>query len=123
MLVSPNMAGSAYTAQFLENAARRIRKRNGGLLVASQNFSEFARSPQGEAVLKQAITNIFLGQDPTDVDVLQDTFKLSDGEKIFLMGAQRGEMLIKMHNESITVSVIPFEFEKALIEKKKFKKV
>ena len=123
MLVSPNMAGSAYTAQFLENAARRIRKRNGGLLVASQNFSEFARSPQGEAVLKQAITNIFLGQDPTDVDALQDTFKLSDGEKIFLMGAQRGEMLIKMHNESTTVSVIPFEFEKALIEKKKFKKV
>lgn len=123
MLVSPNMAGSAYTAQFLENAARRIRKRNGGLLVASQNFSEFARSPQGEAVLKQAITNIFLGQDSTDIDALQDTFKLSDGEKIFLMGAQRGEMLIKMHNESTTVSVIPFEFEKALIEKKKFKKV
>ena len=123
MLVSPNMAGSEYTAQFLENAARRIRKRNGGLLVASQNFTEFARSPQGEAVLKQAITNIFLGQDPTDLDGLQETFKLSDGEKNFLMAAKRGEMLIKMHNESTTVSVIPFEFEKSLIEKKKFKKV
>lgn len=123
MLVSPNMAGSEYTAQFLENAARRIRKRNGGLLVASQNFSEFARSAQGEAVLKQAITNIFLGQDPTDVDALQETFKLSDGEKVFLMGAKRGEMLIRMHNESVTVSVVPFEFEKALIEKKEFKKV
>lgn len=122
MLVSKNMAGSEYTATFLENAARRIRKRNGGLLVASQNFTEFARSTQGEAVLKQAITNIFLGQDPTDVDALQDTFKLSDGEKIFLMGAKRGQMLIKMHNESATVQVIPFEFEKSLIEKKKFKK-
>lgn len=123
MLVSPNMAGSEYTAQFLENAARRIRKRNGGLLVASQNFTEFARSAQGEAVLKQAITNIFLGQDPTDIDSLQETFKLSDGEKNFLMIAKRGEMLIKMHNESTTVSVIPFDFEKVLIEKKKFKKV
>lgn len=123
MLVSPNMAGSAYTAQFLENAARRIRKRNGGLLVASQNFSEFARSAQGEAVLKQAITNIFLGQDPTDLDALQETFKLSDGEKQFLMTAKRGEMLIKMHNESTTVNVIPFEFEKSLIEKKEFKKI
>ena len=123
MLVSPNMAGSAYTAQFLENAARRIRKRNGGLLVASQNFSEFARSAQGEAVLKQAITNIFLGQDPTDLDALQETFKLSDGEKQFLMTAKRGEMLIKIHNESTTVNVIPFEFEKSLIEKKEFKKI
>ena len=123
MLVSPNMAGSEYTAQFLENAARRIRKRNGGLLVASQNFSEFARSVQGEAVLKQAVTNIFLGQDPTDVDALQETFKLSDGEKNFLLVAKKGEMLIKLHNESATVSVIPFEFEKTLIEKKNFKKV
>ena len=122
MLVSKNMAGSEYTAQFLENAARRIRKRNGGLLVASQNFTEFARSVQGEAVLKQAVTNIFLGQDSTDVDALQETFKLSDGEKNFLMVAKRGEMLIKLHNESATVQVIPFEFEKALIEKKKFQK-
>lgn len=122
MLVSKNMAGSEYTAQFLENAARRIRKRNGGLLVASQNFTEFARSAQGEAVLKQAVTNIFLGQDSTDVDALQETFKLSDGEKNFLMVAKRGEMLIKLHNESATVQVIPFEFEKALIEKKKFQK-
>ena len=123
MLVSPNMAGSEYTAQFLENAARRIRKRNGGLLVASQNFTEFARSVQGEAVLKQAVTNIFFGQDPSDVDALQETFKLSDGEKDFIMQAQRGEMLVKMHNESATVSVIPFEFEKQLIEKKQFKKL
>lgn len=122
MLVSKNMAGSEYTAQFLENAARRIRKRNGGLLVASQNFTEFTRSPQGEAVLKQAYTNIFLGQDPTDIDILQETFKLSDGEKLFLMGARRGEMLLKMHNESATVNVIPFEFEKQLIEKKQFRK-
>ena len=76
-----------------------------------------------EAVLKQAITNIFLGQDPTDLDALQETFKLSDGEKQFLMTAKRGEMLIKIHNESTTVNVIPFEFEKSLIEKKEFKKI
>jgi len=123
MLVSKSMAGSEYTAQFLENAARRIRKRNGGLLVASQNFTEFASSLQGQAVLKQAITNIFMGQDPTDVDALQETFKLSDGEKLFLMSAKRGQMLLKMHHESTTVQVIPFEYEKLLIEKKKFNKV
>lgn len=118
MLVSKSMAGSEYTATFLENAARRIRKRNGGLLVASQNFTEFANSLQGQQVLKQCITHIFLGQDATDVDLLQDTFKLSDGEKIFLMGAKRGQMLIRMNEESATVQVIPFDFEKQLIERK-----
>jgi type IV secretory pathway VirB4 component len=116
------MAGSEYTATFLENAARRIRKRNGGLLVASQNVSEFANSLQGQAVLKQCVTNIFLGQEATEADLLQDMFKLSDGEKLFLMGAQRGQMLVRMKGESATVQVMPFDYEKQLIEKKKLLK-
>lgn len=118
MLVSKNMAGSAYTAGFLENCARRIRKRNGGLLCASQNFTEFAESSQGQAVLTNAMVNIFLGQDSTDIDALQDTFKLSDGEKLFLLRAKRGEMLIRMNGESSISLVVPFEYEKKLIEKK-----
>ena len=97
-----------------------IRKRNGGLLCASQNFTEFAESSQGKAVLTNAVVNIFLGQDSTDIDLLQDTFKLSDGEKIFLLQAKRGEMLIRIHGESSVAFVVPFEYEKRLIEKKQF---
>ncbi|MFI3211202.1 MAG: DUF87 domain-containing protein [Peptostreptococcaceae bacterium] len=118
MLVSKNMAGSEFTAAFLENASRRIRKRNGGLLVASQNFTEFAESPQGRAVLTNALTNIFLKQNSTDIDLLQETFKLSDGEKLFLLKAQRGEMLLRMNGDSTIGQVIPFEYEKQLIEKR-----
>ncbi len=123
MLVAKSMAGSEYSAKFLENAARRIRKRNGGLLVASQHFSEFTSSLQGQAVLKQAVTNIFLKQDGSDLDALQDMFKLSDGEKLFLMQARRGQMLVRLQGESSTVDVIPFEYEKQLIEKRQLKSV
>lgn len=119
MLVNKNMAGSEFTAQFLENTARRIRKRNGGLLVASQNFIEFASSDQGKAVLNNAVVNIFLGQDSTDIDMLKDTFKLSDGEALFLLSAKRGEMLVKTSRDSAIVSVVPFAYEKQLIEKRK----
>lgn len=115
MLVKKGMAGSEFTAQFLENCARRIRKRNGGLLVASQNFAEFAESSQGKAVLTNAVVNIFLKQNSTDIDDVQETFKLSDGEKSFLLTAKRGEMLIRMSEESSVVEVIPFEYEKKLI--------
>ena len=38
MLVNKNMAVSAYTATFLENCARRIRKRNGGLLLRARTL-------------------------------------------------------------------------------------
>lgn len=115
MLVKKGMAGSEFTAQFLENCARRIRKRNGGLLVASQNFAEFAESSQGRAVLTNAVVNIFLKQNSTDIEDVQETFKLSDGEKTFLMTAKRGEMLIRMSEESSIVQVIPFDYEKKLI--------
>lgn len=115
MLTNKNMAGHEYTAQFLETNARRIRKRNGGLLVASQNFTEFADNPQGAAVLTNSVVNIFLEQSPTDIDGVQTTFKLSDGERQFLLSAKKGEFLIRMKNESSIAYALAFDFEKQII--------
>lgn len=118
MLVKKEMAGSEFTAQFLENTARRIRKRNGTLLVASQNFKEFADNPQGQAVLTNATVNIFLRQNSTDIDDVQRVFKLSDGERNFLLSATKGNFLLKMQEESTTGFVQAFDYEQYLIEKK-----
>lgn len=122
MLVNKNMAGFKYTSQFLENCSRRIRKRNGGLLIASQNFIEFANNEQGKAVLTNALSSMFLRQDTTDIDLLQDTFKLSDGEKAFLLGARRGEMLMKISGQTAVAQVVPFEIEERIITPEKFNK-
>ena len=92
-----------------------IRKRNGGLLVSSQNFVEFADNPQGKAVLTNTVVNIFLKQNSTDIDAVQETFKLSDGEKHFLLTARRGEMLIRMNEESSVAMAVPFKYEQQLI--------
>ena len=118
MLTNPNMAGHEYTSQFLENTSRRIRKRNGGLLVASQNFKEFADNPQGQAVLTNATVNIFLKQNSTDIDDVQRVFKLSDGERNFLLSSKKGHFLLKIGQESSVGYALPFEHEKYLIEKK-----
>lgn len=118
MLVKKEMAGSEFTAQFLENTARRIRKRNGALLVASQNFKEFADNPQGQAVLTNATVNIFLRQNSTDIDDVQKVFKLSNGERNFLSSATKGNFLLKMQEESTTGFAQAFDYEQYLIEKK-----
>ena len=118
MLVKKEMAGAEFTAQFLENTARRIRKRNGALLVASQNFKEFADNPQGQAVLTNATVNIFLRQNSTDIDDVQKVFKLSDGERNFLVSATKGNFLLKMQEESTTGFAQAFDYEQYLIEKK-----
>lgn len=118
MLTNPNMTGYQYTAQFLETCSRRSRKRNCGLMVASQNFKEFVSCPQGEAVLSNAVVNIFLRQASTDIDALQDKFKLSNGERSYLTSPPKGHFLLKMNSESTIGYAFPTDYEKYLIERR-----
>lgn len=115
MLVSKNMAGHEFTSSFLENCARRIRKRNGGLLVASQNFTEFEETSQGKAVLTNTTMKIFLKQNSTDIDAVQEAFRLSEGEKNFLLSAKKGSMLIKLNDDDVIATAMPSDFERDLI--------
>ena len=68
-MLNQSMAGHEYTAAFLEKCARRIRKRNAGLLVASQNFIEFANCSEGQSVLSNTAVRIFMKQSETDIKV------------------------------------------------------
>lgn len=117
ILLKSSMAGSRYSASFLENCSRRIRKRNGGLLVASQKLREFENCPEGQAILSNAYVKCIFRQDEVDIDVVKRAFRLSDGESDFLRKANQGEMLLKVNNESALAEVFPFPFEKALYSK------
>ena len=115
MMTNQNMVGHEYTAQFLETTSRRSRKRDCCLMVASQNFKEFASCPQGEAVLTNSAVRIFLKQSSTDIDAVQEKFKLSNGEKSYLLAPLRGHFLLKMDSESTTGYAYPHDYEKYLI--------
>lgn len=117
MLLSTNMRGYEYTSKFLETSARRIRKRNGSLLVASQNFHEFVGNKVGQAILANCSINIFLKQDNKFIDAFQDYFKVSDGETNFLTSCKRGQGIIKIAQETAVVSVKGFPYEASLIER------
>ncbi len=122
-LVNPNMAGHEYTEAFLDKAARRIRKRNAGLLIASQSFAEFAESSLGSSVLKNSALNIFLKQSTIDLPAVQKTFVLSDGERDFLEMAGKGEMLVRIQGgqDTSVAFALGFDFEADLIKKAKLK--
>lgn len=119
MLMNRNMAGHEYTAKALETMARRIRKQRGALMVASQNFREFADNPQGQAILTNTAVNIFLRQNETDAPEVQKMFRLSDGERDFLTRAPKGNFLLKIGNESTVGQAVPFEYEHYIITKSK----
>lgn len=117
MLLSTSMKGFEYTSRFLEQSARRIRKRNGALLVASQNFHEFVGNKVGQAILANCSINIFLKQDNKFIEAFQDYFKVSDGEKSFLTSCKRGQGIIKIGQETAVVNVTGFPCESQLIER------
>lgn len=119
MMLNEGYAGHQYTADFLEKCARRIRKRNAGLCVASQNFVEFVNCTQGQAVLMNTAVKMFLKQNETDIDALQEKFKISNGEKNFLLTSKTGEVLIKTDTDSAVCAVLPFEIEKHIIDNSK----
>ena len=124
MLLNKNMEGHEYTSKFLETCARRIRKRNAGLVVASQNFIEFSECTEGKSVLSNSAIRIFLKQSEVDIDAIREEFKLSNGEIDFLRTAETGDFLLKTDTETtVGVSVsTPMEHE-VLTTKNRMQKI
>ena len=79
MMMSPSQNGYQYTSAFLETMSRRIRKRNGGLCVASQRVDDFNQTQQGQAVITNAHTTFLLNHQESEVPALRKAFNLDEG--------------------------------------------
>lgn len=93
------------TMEFLETMARRARKRQTSLMVATQNFIEFASKPQGQAVLTNLDTIVLMGQNPNEIDAVTSTFKLSPSQREFLLRLRRGQALMRVGQQMVAVEI------------------
>jgi hypothetical protein len=80
-------------AKFLAEFARRIRKYGGGLWCTTQNSDDFLGSEEGRTILAMATMKFLMKQDSTTIESVMRTFRLSPGQRNFLLGARRGEGL------------------------------
>jgi len=101
---------------FLNKMARRARKRNVSLAIISQRFQDFYEKPEAQAVLTSSDTKLFLAQDKSEIELLQEVFKLSSGEASFLVTCVRGEGLLKVGSETAILQITPTEKEFQFIE-------
>ena len=101
---------------FLNKMARRARKRNVSLAIISQRFQDFYEKPEAQAVLTSSDTKLFLAQDKSEIELLQEVFKLSSGEASFLITCVRGEGLLKVGTETAILQITPTEKEFQFIE-------
>ena len=100
---------------FLVNMARRARKKNTSTCVITQQFEEFY-SEETSPIIKQSYTKFFLKPDSTEVDRIQEVFKLTDGETAFLRTCNIGEVLMKTGPVSAKVKVVIPDFEMDFVQ-------
>lgn len=115
------------TVTFSEKLARRIRKRNGGFRIASQDFVKVARSPKARAILQNTQTFLLFEQNKIDLKELEETFNLSRGEiNIINNSPAKGEGILKQGNSAVWLRTDPspgelqyVESNKAVLEERK----
>jgi conjugal transfer ATP-binding protein TraC len=81
------------SARFLYGVAKRARKYYLGLTTISQDVQDFLGSDFGKAIVTNSSIQILLKQHPAAIDLVADTFYLSEGEKRLLLSADLGEGL------------------------------
>ena len=101
---------------FLNKMARRARKRNVSLTVVSQKFQDFYEKKEAQAILTSAETKLFLSQDKSEIEYVREVFKLSEGEKDFLLTCGRGEGLLRLGSESAVIAIKPTQREFEFVE-------
>jgi type IV secretory pathway VirB4 component len=109
------MMKSDDTASFLYSIAKRGRKYFLGLATITQDVADFLSSKYGKAMLTNSSIQILLRQSPTSIDLIQDTFKLSDEEKYLLLESDVGEGIFFAGLKHVAIKVIASYTEDQII--------
>ena len=109
------MMRSADTASFLFSIAKRGRKYFLGISTITQDVSDFLNSPYGIPIITNSSIQMLLRQSPTSVDLVQQTFKLSDEEKYLLLESDVGEGIFFAGLKHVAVKVIASYTEDQII--------
>lgn len=105
------------TVDFLERMARRSRKRNAGLRIASQDFVRILESRKARGILQNTFTFIFLKQNKIDLKSIQENFDLSSGEiGILFKNPDKGEGILRHGKSSVWIRTDPSEDEMVFAE-------
>ncbi len=109
------MMKSQDTASFLFGIAKRGRKYYLGLSTITQDVNDFLQSPYGLAMITNSSIQMLLRQSPTSVDLVQQTFKLSDEEKYLLLESDVGEGIFFAGLKHVAIKVIASYTEDQII--------
>ena len=109
------MMKSEDTASFLYSVAKRGRKYFLGVATITQDVEDFLKSPYGRPILTNSSLQLLMKQSPTDINILQETFNLTDEEKYLLLEAGVGEGLFFAGLKHVAIKVVASYTEDQII--------
>jgi len=109
------MMKSEDTASFLYGLAKRGRKYYLGLATITQDVEDFLRSPYGMPILTNSSIQLLMKQSPTAIDMVQQTFNLTDEEKYLLLESGVGEGIFFAGLKHVAIKVISSYTEDQII--------
>src|SRR6266536_689696 len=102
-------------ANYLFRMAKAARKHWAGLVVVTQDAEDVLGTDLGRAVVNNAATQILLRQAPQAIDLVGAAFRLSAGEREFLLSAQQGEGLLAAGaTDRVAFKTVASDFEHQL---------
>jgi conjugal transfer ATP-binding protein TraC len=78
-------------ASFMYSIAKRCRKYYLGLTTITQDITDFLSSRYGKSIINNSSIQLLLRQSPAAIDMVKDTFYLTDEEKYLLLESNVGE--------------------------------
>jgi conjugal transfer ATP-binding protein TraC len=109
------MMKSEDTASFLFSLAKRGRKYFLGLATITQDVEDFLRSPYGRPILTNSSIQLLLKQSPTTIDILKETFNLTEEEKFLLLESGVGEGLFFAGLKHVAIKIVASYTEDQII--------
>lgn len=102
-------------AAFMFGIAKRCRKYYTGLTTITQDIADFMASRYGKPIVTNSSMQLLLKQSPASVDLIAETFYLTDHEKFLLLESNVGEGIFFAGTKHVAIKVIASYSEDQII--------
>ncbi|MBI2624729.1 MAG: ATP-binding protein [Candidatus Nealsonbacteria bacterium] len=102
-------------ASFLFGIAKRARKYWLGVTTITQDVGDFMRSEYGQPIITNSSLQILLKQSPATIDLVKNTFNLTEEEKYLLLEAEIGEGIFFAGQKHVAIKIVASYTEDQII--------
>ena len=103
------------SASFLYGLVKRARKYYLGVSTITQDVNDFMKSTYGQPIVTNSSLQLLLKQSPASIDIVAETFNLTQEEKYLLLQAEVGEGLFFAGTKHVAIKVVASYSEDQII--------